>query len=98
MWEYGIYLGNESDTFHVDFVSTDHLFVVATIENSVDKEVFKGLFEKTRDGIVSEHVHDLAAFEKLLDREFKSLEKVPGFALAASLSVGTVLYLVTRGG
>jgi len=97
MWEYSIYLGNESDSIHVDFVSTDNLFVVASIENSIEKEAFKGLFEKVRDAVAAERVHNLAAFEKVIDREFKIVEKNPGFALAASLSVENVLYLVTRG-
>lgn len=97
MWEYSIYLGNESDSIHVDFVSTDNLFVVASIENSIEKEAFKGLFEKVRDAVTAERVHNLAAFEKVIDREFKTVEKNPGFALAASLSVENVLYLVTRG-
>lgn len=98
MWEYGIYLGNESDSFHVDFVSTDNLFIIASAENSIEKEAFKEIFEHTRDAVTAEHIHDLAAFEKLIDKEFKKLEKDTGFALAASLSLGNVLYLVTRGG
>ncbi len=98
MWEYGIYLGNESDSFHVDFVSTENLFIVASTENSIEKEAFKEIFEQARDAVTAEHIHDLAAFEKLIDKEFKKLDKNTGFALAASLSIGNVLYLVTRGG
>jgi hypothetical protein len=98
MWEYSIYLGNESDSFHLDFVSTENLFIIASTENAIEKEAFKEIFAKTRDAVTAEHIHDLASFEKLLDREFKKLENDAGFALAASLSVGNVLYLVTRGG
>ncbi|KXK09809.1 MAG: hypothetical protein UZ22_OP11002000973 [Microgenomates bacterium OLB23] len=98
MWEYSIYLGNESDTFHVDFVSTENLFIVASIQNSISKEDFKEMFERVRDAVAQGHTHSLAGFEKLIDKEFKNLEKKGNFALAASLSLQNVLYLVTRGG
>lgn len=91
-------MGNESDSFHVDFVSTDTLFIVGSIENPIDKKAFKELFEKVRDDITTDHVHSLSGLEKVIDKVFAQLRKESGFALAASLVVGNVLYLVTRGG
>ncbi len=98
MWDYSIYLGNESESFHVDFISTEHLFITASIEDSIEKDEFKELFEQVRSHITEEKVNSLAGFEKAIDKGFKKLEKSDSFSLAASLSVDNVLYLVTRGG
>lgn len=98
MWDYSIYLGNESDKVHVDFISTDRLFIVASIGDAIDKDEFKEIFESVGKIVVVEHIDNLNSFEKAVDEAFKKLEKNATFALAASLAVDNVLYLVTRGG